>query len=84
MLSLLRNLLTLSPWLGPSNILYAEGEAEMTERRRAAAQYLNGLAVAVLATAGSSVLAGSLSPQYLVLAGLLSATLHALAVIVST
>ena len=55
-------------------------EAEMTEARKTTAQYLNGLAVAVLATAGGAYLGNHAPAAILLLAGLVSLAAHALAV----
>ncbi|WP_162783836.1 hypothetical protein [Devosia naphthalenivorans] len=52
----------------------------MTEVRKTTAQYLNGLAVAVLATAGGAFLGNHTSEAILLLAGLVSLGAHALAV----
>ena len=55
-------------------------EAEMTEARKTTAHYLNGLTVAVLATAGGAYLGNHAPGAILLLAGLLSLTAHVLAV----
>jgi len=55
-------------------------EAEMTEVRKTTAQYLNGLAVAVLATAGGAYLGNHAPAAILLLAGLVSLVTHALAI----
>lgn len=51
----------------------------MTEARKTTAHYLNGLAVAVLATAGGAYLANHVPEAILLLAALASIAAHALA-----
>lgn len=51
----------------------------MIERHSTTAQYLNGLAVAALATAGAAFLAGHVSPVAVLVSALLSGCLHVLA-----
>jgi hypothetical protein len=60
-------------------ILGGKEEDDMTEGRKTTAQYLNGLAVAVLATTGGAFIGKSVSVEILVLAWLLSFATHALA-----
>jgi hypothetical protein len=60
-------------------ILGGKQEDDMTEGRKTTAQYLNGLAVAVLATTGGAFIGKSVSVEILVLAWLLSFATHALA-----
>ncbi|WP_162783767.1 hypothetical protein [Devosia naphthalenivorans] len=51
----------------------------MTERRKTTAQYLNGLAVAVLTTTGGAYLGRHVSGGFLLMALLMSVSAHALA-----
>jgi hypothetical protein len=52
----------------------------MSEAKKISAHYLNGIALAVLAIAGSAYLAGNVPLQAAALAGVLGAVLHQLAV----
>jgi hypothetical protein len=52
----------------------------MSEARKITAYYLNGLAVATLATGGSAYLVGNVPLTTVALAGVCSAVLHWLAV----
>lgn len=54
----------------------------MTETRKLTAQFLNGLAVALLASAVASVLAGAQPFPIIFVAGLWSLTLHGAALFV--
>jgi hypothetical protein len=49
----------------------------MNEARKTTAQYLNGLAVAVLATTGGAFIGKNVSADFLVMAALLSLAAHA-------
>jgi hypothetical protein len=53
----------------------------MTEVRKIVAHYLNGLAVAVLATFLGAALAGNCAPSEVLAAALVSALFHGLAVL---
>jgi hypothetical protein len=52
----------------------------MSEARKTTAQYLNGLAVAVLATTGGAFIGNQVPAGTLLLAGLISLAAHALAI----
>ena len=52
----------------------------MSEERKVTAQYLNGLAVAALATAGSAYLVGNVPLTTVAVAGVCSAVLHLVAI----
>ncbi len=52
----------------------------MSEARKTTAQYLNGLAVAVLATAGGAFIGNQVPVGTLLLAGLISLAAHAMAI----
>ena len=52
----------------------------MSDRRRTTAQYLNGLAVAALATTGGAYLSNHVPADAFFLAALMSVSAHALAV----
>lgn len=56
----------------------------MSEARKVTAQYLNGIAVAILATVGAAYIGGEVSGVAVLLAAFISAILHAVAVWVVT
>ena len=69
------------PLLRRSTILcLRKQEAEMSEARKISAQYLNGLAVAILATIGGAFMGKHASADIMLFAGLVSLAAHALAV----
>ena len=64
----------------PTILSSCKQEVHMTEARKTTAQYLNGLAVAVLATTGGAYLGNQVPGDTFLLAALMSVSAHALAV----